>query len=354
MLDRLQGEISYWYKAVSATNASLWLGVVPMSAEPWENTGAPRTGSEIPVAHVGDGQWHRVSVSYDYTQQPKVKWVHVSCFIRGDAAELLLDDIECAGAGPQPITNGSFEDLSPDRDGTREVTELCHQHGMRYVPYYWAQRETPAVGQTHPDWRCRNSAGKPTALLLHEHALPRPRAEPDRRTGQGHRRGRHLLRHVPRAQGRMLLRCLQSEVPRAHRPGPARQGRFRQPALAAMGGLQVPQHRRGAAGFQSGDQGGQSRGGAGCEHVERLGLREWAQHAQLDSRRRERGRPAGGNRLVRHRRSVVLRLPRAPQLHELAPGRPVPGQAGLDVGRARRWRAGCRSARWRRGSAWPR
>jgi len=163
MLDRLQGEISYWYKVTRAKNASLWLGVVPMSAEPWENTGAARTGVEIPAAHVGDGQWHRVTVSYDYRQQPNVKWVHVSCFIRGDAAELLLDDIECLGADPQPITNGSFEELSPDRDGTREVTELCHQRGIRYVPYYWAQREAQSVGQSHPDWRCRNSAGKPTA-----------------------------------------------------------------------------------------------------------------------------------------------------------------------------------------------
>jgi len=163
MLDRLGGEISYWYKVRSAKKASLWLGVIPMSAEPWENTGAPRTGIQIPDSHLGDGQWHQVRVAYDYTQQPKVKWVHVSCFIRGEAAELLLDDIEWAGADPQPISNGGFEDMSPDRDGTREVTELCHRHGIRYVPYYWAQRETPALGQAHPDWRCRNSAGKPTA-----------------------------------------------------------------------------------------------------------------------------------------------------------------------------------------------
>jgi len=39
---------------------------------------------------------------------------------------------------------------------------MCHRHGMRYVPYYWAQREPQAVGQTHPEWRCRNRAGKPT------------------------------------------------------------------------------------------------------------------------------------------------------------------------------------------------
>lgn len=52
---------------------------------------------------------------------------------------------------------------SPDRDGTREVTELCHKHGIHYLPYYWAQREPKSLGEEHPDWRCRNSAGKPTA-----------------------------------------------------------------------------------------------------------------------------------------------------------------------------------------------
>jgi hypothetical protein len=62
-----------------------------------------------------------------------------------------------------PAANARSEGLSPDRDGTREVTQLCHRRGIRYVPYYWAQREAQALGQMHPDWRCRNSAGKPTA-----------------------------------------------------------------------------------------------------------------------------------------------------------------------------------------------
>ena len=163
MLDRLKGEVAYWYKAVSAKDASLWLGVIPMSVDPLEDTGAPRTGIKVPAEHVGDGQWHRVTIPYDYTGNPKVKWVHVSCFLDGSAAELLLDDLEFLGAGVQPITNGGFEEVSPDRDGTREVVALCHKHGMRYLAYYWAQREPKSVGEAHPDWRCRNSAGKPTA-----------------------------------------------------------------------------------------------------------------------------------------------------------------------------------------------
>ena len=163
MLDRLQGELSYWYKVRSAKNARLWLGAIPMSAEPRERSGAKRSGIEIPPEQIGDGQWHHVVIPFDYTGQPKVKWVQVSCFIYGDAAELLLDDIALHGTDVPPLTNGGFEELSPDRDGTREVTELCHQHGMRYIPYYWAQREPVALGQEHPEWRCLSSAGKPTA-----------------------------------------------------------------------------------------------------------------------------------------------------------------------------------------------
>jgi hypothetical protein len=48
------------------------------------------------------------------------------------------------------------------RDGTRAVTDLCHKYGIRYVPYYWAQREPAVLGEAHPDWRCANSKGKPT------------------------------------------------------------------------------------------------------------------------------------------------------------------------------------------------
>lgn len=160
MLDRRKGELSYWYKVVSAKDATLWLGAVAMSAEPRET--ASRTGVNIPPEHYGDGQWHHVTVPYDYTADPKVKWIHTSCFIRGAAAELLLDDIEYVDATPQPITNSSFEELTPDRDGTREITRLCHERHMRYVPYYWSQREPMSVGQEHPEWRCLNSAGKPT------------------------------------------------------------------------------------------------------------------------------------------------------------------------------------------------
>lgn len=50
-------------------------------------------------------------------------------------------------------------------DGTRQVVDLCRKHGLRYIAYYWAQREHPSLAEAHPDWRCVSSAGKATAYL---------------------------------------------------------------------------------------------------------------------------------------------------------------------------------------------
>jgi hypothetical protein len=55
---------------------------------------------------------------------------------------------------PDPLMKGG--------DGTRHVVELCHRCGIRYMGYYWAQREPVAVGQAHPDWKCVNSRGRST------------------------------------------------------------------------------------------------------------------------------------------------------------------------------------------------
>ena len=98
----------------------------------------------------------------------------------GDWPEKLIED--CARAGVQMFfsrahSGESWNELGwksafgqPDpkmggRDGTREVTELCHKHGIRYIPYYWAQREPAALGEAHPGWRCVNSKGKPTGYF---------------------------------------------------------------------------------------------------------------------------------------------------------------------------------------------
>ncbi len=48
------------------------------------------------------------------------------------------------------------------RDGTRDVVELCHKHHIRYLAYYWAQREHASVAEAHPDWCGVSVRGKPT------------------------------------------------------------------------------------------------------------------------------------------------------------------------------------------------
>lgn len=93
MLDRLQGGMEFWYKAVSARGAKLRVCVIPMSDEPREDTGSPRARFTVPEHEVGDGQWRRARLKYDFTDNPKVKWVHFAARIEGTAGEMLLDDV---------------------------------------------------------------------------------------------------------------------------------------------------------------------------------------------------------------------------------------------------------------------
>lgn len=58
--------------------------------------------------------------------------------------------------------HGAPDPKMGDRDGTREIVALCHKLGMKYITYYWAQREPASVGSEHPEWRSVNAAGKPT------------------------------------------------------------------------------------------------------------------------------------------------------------------------------------------------
>ncbi|MCS7254384.1 MAG: hypothetical protein RMK18_08305 [Armatimonadota bacterium] len=95
MLSQLKGGILFWYKAVSAYEGTqLNIYIIPMSARPLEDTGEPRAVFTVPAHHIGDGKWHLGALKYDYTGNPKVKWVHVAARIVGRAGELLLDDVK--------------------------------------------------------------------------------------------------------------------------------------------------------------------------------------------------------------------------------------------------------------------
>lgn len=122
MLAERKGGIVFWYKLVSASpGASVSIQVIPMSARPFEDTGSPRSISQIPHQYAGDGRWHQGKLVYDFTDNPKVKWVHVGVRLTGGAAVLIVDDmeyVERVGAVLQFEKLHFYPDRSaPDRGG---------------------------------------------------------------------------------------------------------------------------------------------------------------------------------------------------------------------------------------------
>ncbi|MFH1264773.1 MAG: hypothetical protein ABIK89_03555, partial [Planctomycetota bacterium] len=93
LIDRLKGGVDFWYKAMSVHSTKLNVHVIPMNDEPREGTGSPRATFTVPDRHVGDGRWHHGRLKYDFTDNPKVKWVHFAVRIVGSEGELLLDDV---------------------------------------------------------------------------------------------------------------------------------------------------------------------------------------------------------------------------------------------------------------------
>jgi hypothetical protein len=95
MLAERKGGIVFWYKLVSASpGASVSVQVIPMSARPFEDTGSARAIYQIPLHHAGDGRWHQGKLVYDFTDNPRVRWVHVGVRLTGGAAVLIVDDME--------------------------------------------------------------------------------------------------------------------------------------------------------------------------------------------------------------------------------------------------------------------
>ncbi len=92
LLDRLRGGMEFWYKAISAQGARLRICVIPVNAQGIERTDSSRAVFTVPEGHIGDGQWHRGRIKYDYTADPKVRSVHFAVRIEGTAGELVLDD----------------------------------------------------------------------------------------------------------------------------------------------------------------------------------------------------------------------------------------------------------------------
>lgn len=129
LLAERKGGIVFWYQLLSASQgASVSIQVIPMSARPFEDTGSARAIYQIPLRYAGDGQWHQGKLAYDFTDNPKVKWVHVGVRLTGGPAVLIVDDmeyVERVGAVLQFEKMHFYPDRSaPDRVGmfTASVT----------------------------------------------------------------------------------------------------------------------------------------------------------------------------------------------------------------------------------------
>lgn len=124
MLSQLKGGVKFWYKVPHAPpDARLAFFMIPMSADPLENTGGSRQGFDVPVEHFGDGQWHQGVLAYDFTATKRCKWVQVSPrLISSEPAQWIIDDIEWVeSVGPVANIMGMRLDEVRGREGQEAI-----------------------------------------------------------------------------------------------------------------------------------------------------------------------------------------------------------------------------------------
>lgn len=119
MLAERKGGLEFWYQALSADpKTRMGIGVIAMTSEPNEGTGERRTYFEVPQSQVGDGQWHRGLVKYDFSGNPQVKWVHVAARLQTGGGQFLLDDIKWVPTvGPLPKVQKVSLTETPGQEG---------------------------------------------------------------------------------------------------------------------------------------------------------------------------------------------------------------------------------------------
>jgi hypothetical protein len=133
MLAERKGGVKFWYKVPAAPpTAQLRFYMIPMSADPFENTGGARQWFEVPVEHFGDGQWHQGILAYDFTDNEKCQWVQVAPRLQGDQpAEWILDDIEwVSSAGPlAKVVNFGLQEIKGREGQEAEVSATIQNVG---------------------------------------------------------------------------------------------------------------------------------------------------------------------------------------------------------------------------------
>ncbi len=132
MIACLKGGIEFWYKALSAAEGTrLTVQAIPMNALPLEQTDSSRAIFTVPKDHIGDGQWHQGRLKYDFTGDPKTKWVHFGARILGPAGDLLLDDFAYVETvGPQAARR-ALHHLRPHRKRRRRPRPRRPRHPHR-------------------------------------------------------------------------------------------------------------------------------------------------------------------------------------------------------------------------------
>ncbi|HUT31969.1 MAG TPA: hypothetical protein VNE39_00700 [Planctomycetota bacterium] len=153
MVACLKGGIEFWYKALSAADGTrLTVQAIPMTAEPIEGTDSPRAIFDVPKEHIADGQWHQGRLKYDFTGDPKAKWVHFGGRILGRAGGFLLDDFAYVEkVGPILRISRLRLDEDPKRPGARcTISALIENVGDAPAPDVHATLTAPPELRSSP------------------------------------------------------------------------------------------------------------------------------------------------------------------------------------------------------------
>lgn len=113
MLPQVRGWVEFWYKAISSeTGENLRVCTIGMLKDGSNEAGGRRTYT-IPAEHVGDGQWHRGTVHFDYGASPETAYVQLAPRVneggKPGGGEFLIDDICVYRGGPDcAVEEGGF------------------------------------------------------------------------------------------------------------------------------------------------------------------------------------------------------------------------------------------------------
>jgi len=109
------GRVSFWYKAARGVaeaepraETNLSFQVIPIGETGREYPSQSRVKYQIPASHIGDGQWHRHELTFNYLGRPGVKYVYIgpriseltSQTMPTGKGEVLYDDLRLAPIGP--------------------------------------------------------------------------------------------------------------------------------------------------------------------------------------------------------------------------------------------------------------